>query len=444
VEGRATQHHVVIIGGGFGGLAAAQALERAPLRVTLLDRRNFHLFQPLLYQVATGVLPPGNIAAPLRSILRRQKNVQVLLAEVEDVDAARRTLILADGELAYDTLIVAAGAGPSYFGHDEWRERAPYVKTVEDATDARRRILLAFEAAERVADPEEQQEWLTFVVVGAGPTGVELAGALAEVAHRVLKHDFRTIDPTQARIVLVEGTDRVLPAYPPSLSEKAAAELRRLKVTVMTGAMVENVEPTGVTCRVGDRTEKIAARTVLWSAGVQASPLARVLAGATGAATDRAGRLAVQPDLTLPAHPEIMVIGDMAHVEQDGKPLPGVAQVAMQEGAYAARLVKARLRGESSAPFHYRNLGNLAVIGRGSAVADFGRVRLSGLVAWWVWALVHILKLIDYESRLLVMVQWAWAYVTWKLAARLITGEPRLPFEEETARRERGSGGEPD
>lgn len=422
-------HHVVIIGGGFGGLYAARSLKRAPVWVTLIDRRNFHLFQPLLYQVATGGLSPANIAAPLRAILKRQKNTRVLLAEVIDIDAANRRVVLSDGEVGYDTLIVATGARHNYFGNDQWEKLAPGLKTIEDATEMRRRILLAFEAAERESDPDKLQGWLTFVVVGAGPTGVELAGTLGEMARHTLKHDFRAINPADARIFLVEGLDRVLPSYPPELSAKAQAALARLGVSVRTGAIVTDIQSDAVTLRCGERSERIPTRTVLWAAGVQASPLGRALAAAAGATLDRVGRVVVEPDLSLPGHPEIFVIGDLAHFShQTGKPLPGVAPVAMQQGRYVAKLVERRLRGEEMPPFHYKDYGSMATIGRAAAVADLGRLRFSGFFAWLTWLFIHLMYLVQFENRVLVLMQWALNYFTRNRYARLITGENLLPF----------------
>ncbi|HZT79669.1 MAG TPA: NAD(P)/FAD-dependent oxidoreductase, partial [Gemmataceae bacterium] len=376
-------NHVVIVGGGFGGLYAARSLRRAPVRVTLIDRRNFHLFQPLLYQVATGGLSPANIAAPLRAVLKRQKNAEVLLGEVLDIDTANRRVILRDREVPYDTLIVAAGARHHYFGHPEWEPLAPGLKTVEDATEIRRRILKAFEEAEREPDLEKRRPWLTFVVVGGGPTGVEMAGALGELAHHTLRNNFRHINPASAVILLIEGTDRVLPTYAPKLSAKAAKALARLGVTVRTNHMVTAVEPGAVDVKGGGVSERILARTVLWAAGVDASPLARVLANATGAPLDRSGRVLVQPDCTLPGHPEIFVIGDMANFpHQGGKPLPGVAPVAMQQGEHVARLIERRLKGGSLPPFHYKDYGSMATIGRSAAVAELGSLRFNGWLAW--------------------------------------------------------------
>jgi NADH dehydrogenase len=422
-------HHVVIVGGGFGGLYAAKSLKRAPVQVTLLDRRNFHLFQPLLYQVATGGLSPANIAAPLRAVLKRQRNARVLLAEAIDIDLAQRQVRLSDGEIGYDTLIVATGARHHYFGHPEWESAAPGLKTIEDATEIRRRVLLAYEMAEREADPALRRALLTFVVVGGGPTGVELAGTLAELARHTLRQDFRDIDPATAQIILLEAADRVLPPYPPRLSAKASQALVRLGVTVRTHAVVTDVQAEAVTVRIGDATEIVPCRTVLWAAGVQASPLGAILARATGAALDRAGRITVQLDLSLPGHPEIFVIGDLANFpHQGGKPLPGVAPVAMQQGQYVARLIEARLRGQTLPPFRYRDYGNMATIGRNAAVADFGWLRLSGYLAWLAWLFIHVLKLIEFENRILVLFQWAWNYLTRNRSARLITGSSPLPL----------------
>jgi NADH dehydrogenase len=413
----------VILGGGFGGLYAAKALRRAPVEVTLIDRRNFHLFQPLLYQVATGALSPGEIASPLRVVLRRSQNTEVLLGEMIDLDAAGRRVILTDGDVPYDTLIIATGSSHHYFGNEQWEQFAPALKTIEDATEIRSKILLAFERAEREADTPARCAWLTFVVVGAGPTGVEVAGALGEIANDTLRHDFRHINPSESRILLLEGADRVLPLYPPDLSAEAEKALIRLGVRTMTGAVVTAIDAGGVTARRGNKTEHIAARTVIWAAGVKASPLGGVLAGRAGAVLDRAGRVMVEPDLTISGHPEILVIGDLANFShQTGQPLPGVAPVAMQEGRYAANLIRKRLAGESTAPFHYRNKGNLATIGRAHAVADFGRIHIAGAAAWLVWLFVHLLYLVEFENRLLVLIEWAYNYFTHNRGARLITG----------------------
>jgi len=420
----------VIIGGGFGGLSAALALKGAPLEVTLLDRCNYHLFQPLLYQVATGALSPANIAAPLRRVLRHQKNTRVLLAEAVDIDVANRTVVLSDGKVGYDTLIVATGARHHYFGKDQWEDLAPGLKTIEDATHIRRRILLAFEAAERESDPEKIRAWLAFVIVGGGPTGVELAGQLGEIANDTLKHDFRNIKPSEARILLVEGADRVLPTFPPPLSHRAQRMLDRLGVTVRTGAVVADITPEAVTFRQGQLAETISTRTVLWAAGVQASPLGRILASKTGAALDRSGRVVVEPHLSLPGHPEILVIGDLAHFShQGGKPLPGIAQPAIQQGRYVAKVIQQRLRGKSLEPFHYFDQGTMATIGRAAAVADLRWVRLSGLPAWLVWLFIHLMYIVEFQNRLLVFLQWAWNYYTFSRSARLITGKNPLPLD---------------
>ncbi len=425
------EHRAVILGGGFGGLSAAQRLKRAPVRVTLIDRHNYHLFQPLLYQVATGSLSPANIASPLRTILKNQKNTEVLLGEAVHIDAANRRVILSDGTLDYDTLIVATGSSHQYFGHEEWEEFAPGLKTVEDGTNMRRRILLAFEAAERESDPAKVHEWMTFVIVGGGPTGAELAGALAEIAKDTLRHDFRKINPSEARIILVEGTDRVLPAYPPTLSEDARRMLSRLGIKVLTGAMVTDVREHSVTIREGDRKDEIRTRTVLWAAGVLASPLGRILSQEAGAPLDKAGRVVVEADLSIPGRPEIFVIGDLANFShQTGKPLPGMAQPAIQEGHYVAKLIEGRLRGEKKPkPFRYFDKGNLAVIGRGAAIADLNWLQLTGLPAWLVWIFVHLLYIVQFQNRLLVLVQWGWLYLTFNRSARLITGKNPLPLD---------------
>jgi NADH:ubiquinone reductase (H+-translocating) len=426
----ADAHKVVIIGGGFGGLSAARTLKSAPVQVTLVDRCNYHLFQPLLYQVATGSLSPANVAGPLRQVLRKQENTQVLLGEAIHIDAAKRRVILSDGALDYDTLIVATGATHQYFGHDEWEQFAPGLKNLDDATAMRGRILLAFEAAERERDPEKLAAWMTFVIVGAGPTGAELAGALGEIAHDTLLHDFRDIDPSKARIILVEGTDRALPAYPPKLSEAARKMLERLGVTVRTGAMVTDVRADGVTIRVGDHDEIIPTRTVLWAAGVLASPLGVILSQEAGAKLDRARRVIVEPDMSIAEHPEIFVIGDLSNYShQTGKPLPGVAQPAIQQGHYVAKLIRARLRGKTLPPFHYFDKGNLATIGRGAAVADLNWICISGWPAWLMWVFVHLLYIVQFQNRLLVMLQWAWLYLTFDRSARLITGKNPLPLD---------------
>jgi NADH dehydrogenase len=422
-------HRVVIVGGGFGGLHTALSLRRAAVEVTLIDRRNFHLFQPLLYQVATGGLSPANIASPLRALLRRQKNTRVLLGEAVDVDVANRRLILSDSAVPYDTLIVAAGARDQYFGHNDWEALAPGLKTIEDATEMRRRILLAFEVAERETDPAKVREWLNFVIIGGGPTGVELSGAVAEIAHHTLRNNFRSIDPHTAQIVLLEGADRLLLAYPPDLSAKAVRALQGLGVTVRVGTLVTDIKPDLVTLKTPAGVERLAARTVLWGAGVQGVPLGRALAKATGAEVDRAGRVIVGPDCSVPGHPEIFVIGDLAHFKAAaGKPLPGVAPVAMQQGRYVAQLIEARARGQSWPPFVYHDRGSMATIGRNHAVADLGWVRFDGYLAWLAWLFVHLLFLVEFENRLLVLLQWGWNYFTRNRAARLITGPSPLPL----------------
>jgi NADH:ubiquinone reductase (H+-translocating) len=426
----ATRQRVVILGGGFGGLSAAQKLKRAPVDITLIDRCNYHLFQPLLYQVATGSLSPANISGPLRQVLKQNKNTTVLLGEAIDIDPANHQVILSDGAIGYDTLIVATGSSHQYFGHHEWEQFAPGLKTIEDATDMRARILLAFEAAERESDHEKLKEWMTFVIVGAGPTGAELAGALGEIANDTLKHDFRRINPTEAQIILVEGTDRVLPSYPPKLSEAARKMLERLKVTVRTGAMVTDVKAHSVTIKCGDHSEIIPTRTILWAAGVLASPLGLALAKRLGAKTDKAGRVIVDPDMTIPGHPEIFVIGDLSSfTHQTGEPLPGVAQPAIQQGRYAAKVIERRLRGETMPPFRYFDKGNLATIGRGAAVADLNFMTLAGWPAWLIWIFLHLLYIVEFQNRLLVFMQWMWLYVTFDRAARLITGKNLLPLD---------------
>lgn len=418
---------VVIVGGGFGGLRAAQYLAKVPVRVTLLDRRNFHLFQPLLYQVATGALSPANIAAPLRAVLKQQVNCRVLLAEVVDFDLKHRRVILKDGETAYDALVVATGARHHYFGHEEWESLAPGLKTIEDATEIRRRFLFAFEAAEREPNPEKRKEWLTFVVVGGGPTGVELAGAMREIACDTFKQNFRSFDPGEARIFLVEGADRVLPPYPPELSAKAELALKRLGVTFLPNAVVTAVSPDGVVITRGEAVERIATRAVFWGAGVKASPLARKLADASGAVADRMGRVMVEPDLSLPGYADVFVLGDMAHCpDKTGTPLPAVAQVAMQQGKYVANVLAARVAGLPPPPaFKYADLGMMATIGRHAAVAQIGKYKLSGYFAWLIWLFVHLMNLIQFQNRFLVLSQWAWNYWTKNRSARLITGGTR-------------------
>jgi NADH dehydrogenase len=407
---------VVIVGGGFGGLAAARALRRAAVDVTLVDRRNHHLFQPLLYQVATAGLSPADIAYPIRSVLRRQANASVLLAEAIGVDVARRELVLKDGRLAYDYLILATGARHAYFGHEEWEPLAPGLKSLEDALEIRRRILLAFEKAERETHPDARRALLTIVVVGGGPTGVELAGAIAEIARQVMKSDFRAIDPTETRVILVEAGPRVLSSFPESLSAHAAEELVERGVEVRTGVRVTAIDDASVSFG----NERIAAETVLWAAGVAASPLVASL----GAPIDSVGRVKIEPDCSIPGHPEIFVIGDaQTAVQPNGAPLPGVAPVAMQQGRYVARAIGATIAGKPREPFDYVDKGNLATIGRAAAVAHIGRVKLWGLPAWLLWLVVHILYLVGFRNRVIVLINWAWAYLTLSRGARLITGD---------------------
>ena len=410
-----TAPRVVIVGGGFGGLYAARALGRAPLDVTVVDRTNHHVFQPLLYQVATASLSPSQIAYPIRGVLRNQQNTRVLLAEVAAVDVASRRVLLRDGELPYDYLVLATGASHSYFGHDEWEPLAPGLKTLDDALDIRGRILMAFERAERERDPLRRRACLTFVVVGGGPTGVELAGAIGEIACKVMARDFRTFDSREAQTILVEAGPRILPAFPAELAGKAERSLERLCVEVRTGEAVTRMEPGAVW--IG--SDRIASETVLWAAGVAPSPVARSL----GVPLDRAGRVVVNPDLTIPGHPEVFVIGDLAACrDAAGKPLPGLAPVAIQQGEYAARAVVAETKGEAREPFRYRDRGTMATIGRNAAVVDLGRLRISGYPAWLMWCFIHILWLIGFRNRFLVMIEWAWAYLRFERSARLITG----------------------
>jgi NADH dehydrogenase len=407
--------HIVVVGGGFGGLSAARALKRAPVRVTLIDRANHHLFQPLLYQVATAGLPAPQIAAPIRQLLRRQANCRVLMGEVERIDRSSRTVHFGGGSLAYDHLIVAAGASHAYFGQDHWQPHAPGLKTLDDALLIRRRILAAFERAERESDPARRAAALTFVVVGAGATGVELAGTLAEIARHTLPAEFRDSDPRCARVLLLEGSDRVLPPFAPDLSRKAELQLRCLGVEVRCNARVTDIDAEGVRLN----HERIAADTVLWAAGVAASPVGATL----GAAVDRTGRVQVQLDLTLPGDPRVQVVGDLAAIMQAGAPVPGVADAAEQAGRHAARNIVAQLSGGSTRPFRYRHIASVATIGRNKAVADLGGLRLWGRPAWWFWLLIHVLFLIGFRNRLVVMVDWAWSYFTFDRHARLILGK---------------------
>jgi len=406
---------VVIVGGGFGGLNAARKLARAPVRVTLVDRRNHHVFQPLLYQVASAALNPADIAAPIRGVLRQQKNAEVLLADVTAVDLAHKRIILDDGMLDFDYLVIATGATHSYFGHDEWATYAPGLKTLDDAIDIRRRVLIAYEEAEREADSDCRKQWMTFVVVGGGPTGVEMAGSLAEIAHDTLRRDFRHIDPDEARVILVEGEPRVLPAYQEKLSASAKRQLEKLGVEVQLAAYVTGIDATGV--NIGP--QRIGARTVVWAAGVAASPLARSL----GVPLDRAGRVPVGPHLEIPGRDDAWVIGDLAAVQQDGKMVPGVAPAAIQGGKYVAKVIARKVAAQPAPPpFRYFDKGSLATIGRASGVADFGKVRITGFFAWVAWSLIHVMFLIGFRNRFLVMFQWAWQYLTFQRGARLITG----------------------
>ena len=432
-------HRVTVVGGGFAGLYAARNLGIDPeVRLTLVDRRNFHLFQPLLYQVATGALSPGDIAQPLRSVLRKQRNTTVILGEAVGLDPDRREVLIADGgPIAYDTLIVATGAHHSYFDHPEWATLAPGLKTIEDATEIRRRILIAFEAAEREADPARRQEWMTFVVVGGGPTGVELAGALGEISHDTLRRDFRAIRPNEARIILVEALERILPPYPPDRSRSAQRQLERLGVVVRTSTRVVNIDDRSARVAMADGSEReIPARTVLWAAGVQASSFARVVAGALAAETDRAGRVVVGPDLTVPGHPEVFVVGDAAvQPWKDGKPVPGVAQGAIQSGTYAAKVIRRRVLGRPYESFGYRDKGDVAVIGRLAGVTNIGWLgpfgRQSGFIAWALWLGIHIVYLIGFANRIVVLIRWAWSFLTHGRGTRLITGSQLLPPIEE-------------
>jgi NADH:ubiquinone reductase (H+-translocating) len=418
-------YRVLILGGGFGGLLAAQKLKRAPVQVTLLDRRNFHLFQPLLYQVATGSLSPGDVAAPLRGVLSSQKNATVLLGEAADIDPDSKRVILSDGSvIEYDSLIVSTGSQTSYYGNDAWRPVAPSLKTVEEATAIRHKLFYAFERAERAETEKEARDWLTFVIVGAGATGMELAGALAEIANQTLRHDFRRINPRDARIILMEGGNRVLTAFPEKLSTKAEKLVTKLGVEVEKGVLVTSVDENGVTYKKGDATERLSAKTVIWAGGVTTNSFGKTLAARTKAETDRNGRIKVTPQLTVPNYPDIFVVGDLAaSCDEKGKPLPGVAQVAMQGGVYAAKAVRARLVGKTLLkPFHYFNKGDMAVIGRAAAVANIFGFQISGLLAWLIWLFVHLIYIVEFQSRVVVFIQWGFEYLTFSRGARLITG----------------------
>ncbi len=407
---------VVIVGAGFGGLQAAKALHSTPVHVTVIDRQNHHLFQPLLYWVATAGLSPADITSPVRGILRKQKNTEVLMAEVTGVDLEQQRVLMGERSVPYDYLVLATGAHDNYFGHPEWETNAPGLKSVVDAISIRRKILLAFEAAEMETDPEKIKELLTFVLVGAGPTGVEMAGAIAELAHKSLATDFRHIDTTSTRIILLEATPRILAAFPKSLARKSQKKMNHMGIEVRTGALVSAIDEHGVVAG----GERIAAKTIIWTAGISASSAGKWL----GAEVDRAGRVKVNGDLSVPGHPDVFVIGDTASATQDGKPLPGVAPVAMQAGRYVARLVAHRVRGEElNKPFQYRNKGNLATVGRSYAIVDIGKIRLTGLIAWVMWLVVHIYYLIGFRNRFITLFQWAWTYFTYTRGARLITFE---------------------
>jgi NADH:ubiquinone reductase (H+-translocating) len=422
---------VIIVGGGFGGLSAAQALKFAPVDVTLIDRRNYHLFQPLLYQVATGSLSAGEIAAPIRGVLGRQKNTRVWLGEVEDIDPAAKRVLLADGaSLEYDFLIVAAGSRTSYYGHDEWQKWAPGLKSVEEALTLRHKILYAFEIAERMPDAAQRRAWLTFTIIGAGPTGVELSGAIAEIARQTLRHDFRSIDPEDAQIILLDASPRVLMAFPEDLAAKAVLSLAKLGVQIKMGAMVHELTRDGISYQSNGSTQTLSTKTVIWAGGVTVSPLAKTLAQRTGAETDRSGRIKVGPDLAIPNFPDIFVVGDMAFsIDKHGKPLQGVAQVAMQGGTYAAKAIVRKVKGQPQpAPFSYFDKGNIAVIGRAAAVANAFGVHLWGLPAWIVWAFIHLAYIVEFQSRLLVFMQWAIQDVTFNRGSRLITGVAPTDF----------------
>jgi NADH:ubiquinone reductase (H+-translocating) len=424
------KHRILILGGGFAGLVAAQTLKHVDAQMTLIDRRNFHLFQPLLYQVATGSLSPGEIAAPLRSVLSRQKNVQVLLGEAADIDPGARTVTLRDGGVfPYDYLIIATGSQTSYYGNDGWRERAPSLKTVEEATAIRHKILYAFERAERAATEEEARAWLTFVIVGGGATGLELAGALAEIAKETLRHDFRNIHPQESQIFLLDGGSRVLSAYPEDLSAKAEKLVTRLGVNVIKEAFVNHITSEGVEYKHADKEITLNAKTVLWAGGVVATDFGRRVAERTKSESDRSGRMKVRPDLTLPNYPDIFIAGDLAlALDEDGNPLPGVAQVAIQGGHYAGKAIAARLKGQKALPpFHYFNKGDMAVIGRAAAVANIFGLHVAGVIAWMIWLFIHLMYIVQFQSRILVFIQWGFEYLTFSRGARLITGDGLEP-----------------
>jgi NADH dehydrogenase len=419
-----SRHRVVVVGGGFAGLNAAKSLKHADVELTLIDRRNFHLFQPLLYQVATGALSPAEIAFPLRVIFRRQKNATVLLGEMTDLDVNARIVTLNNGEaVPYDTLIVAAGATDNFFNRPDWHEFAPGLKSIENATEIRRRILIAFESAERESNPEKRKAWMTFVVIGGGPTGVEMSGAISEIANDTLNKDFRRINPKDSEVILVEGGGRLLAAYPEDLSESAEKQLLKLKVHTRRHSMVTAIDAEGVEVKIGDKVERIHAKTIIWAAGVKASPLGKLIADRTSAAIDKMGRVIVEPDCTVDGHPEILVIGDLANFShQGGQPLPGVAQTGIQMGQYAAKLIQHRLRNQPYRPFHYWDKGNMATIGRAAAVAQVGKLHVSGLLAWMMWLTIHLMYLVGFQNRVVVLLQWFYSYATFNRGARLITG----------------------
>jgi NADH:ubiquinone reductase (H+-translocating) len=426
-----TPWRVIIVGGGFGGLRAAQALKSDLFDVTLIDRRNYHLYQPLLNQVATGSLSPGQISAPLRSVLSKQRNARVLLGSVEDVDPGAKQVFLADGAaLAYDSLIVATGSQPSYLGNEDWQQWAPSLKSVEEATLVRHKILYAFEVAERILDPVQRRAWLTFVIVGAGPTGVELAGAIAEIARQTLKNDFRSIRPEESQIILLDGAPRVLMSFPEDLAEKATRSLTKLGVTLRCGAAVRDINSEGVTIKSGENLDHLTARTVIWAGGISASSLGQILTRRTSADTDKRGRVKVKPDLTIPNYPDIYVIGDLAcSVDTQGKPLPALTQVAMQGGQYAAKAISRKVKSRPElGPFEYSDKGSLAVIGRRAAVANVSGVHLSGLFAWILWACIHVMNLLAFQNRLSVFIQWAFQDLTFSRGARLVVGTAPTDF----------------
>ena len=420
-------HRVVIVGAGFAGLNAAKGLKNADVQVTVIDKRNFHLFQPLLYQVATGALSPGEIAAPIRGVLRKSRNTHVFLGTVIGVDAEDKTVQLEDGAvIPYDTLIVATGSTDNYFGHPEWAALAPGLKSVENATEIRRRILMAFENAERATNEQKRKALLTFVVVGGGATGTEMSGAISEIARDIVVHDFRSINTREAEVIMVEGSPRVLSAYPEDLSKSAENQLHKLGVKTRLSTIVTAIDEDGVTVKSGDKEDRIPTKTVIWGAGVRATPLGKILGDLTGAAVDRGGRVAVEPDLSLHGHPEILVLGDIANFShQGGKPLPGVAQVGIQMGVYAAKLVKARLNQKTIKPFRYWDKGNMATIGKAAAVAQIGKLHFGGLLAWLLWLFIHLMYLVGFQNRVVVLLEWFYSYLTMNRGARLITGEAK-------------------